>query len=49
MQLDKGRTLSDYNIQKGAMIFMTGRLRGGMTEEDVRQMLEYMTQQIHKL
>jgi ubiquitin len=29
-QLDDGRTVADYNIQKGANVFMVLRLRGGM-------------------
>ncbi len=48
-QLEEGRTLSDYNIRKNMTAHMTGRLRGGMTEEEVRQTVEMMMEQMRQL
>ena len=38
--------MSDYNIQKGSTIFQACRMRGGMTEQEVKEMLEYLNGQI---
>jgi hypothetical protein len=39
----------DYNIQKQSTLDMVLRLRDGVTEEELRQLLEHMTGQIQQL
>jgi hypothetical protein len=48
-RLEDDHKLSDYNLQKGSTIHQTGRLRGGVTEEELNITLRYLNDRIETL
>ena len=48
-RLEDDHKLSDYNLQKGSTVHQAGRLRGGVTEEELNNTLRYLNDRIETL
>ena len=47
--MDDDKKISYYNIQKGDMIHITSRLKGGVTEQDVANMMNMFRDQLTQM
>ena len=47
--MDDDKNISYYNIQKGDMIHITSRLKGGVTEQDVANMMNMFRDQLTQM
>ena len=48
-RLEDDHKLSEYNLQKDVTVFQTGRLRGGVTEDELNSMLKFLNDKIENL
>ena len=48
-RLEDDHKLSEYNLQKDVTVFQTGRLRGGVTEDELNRMLKFLNDKIETL
>ena len=47
--LEDDHKLSEYNVPKGGTVHVTSRLRGGMTQEELKNMLECLNSHVQTL